>query len=605
METGSSTETVKAARTATIAHQFHEATSQPRTGPAALAFRDGAWRERGWDELREHVERVARGLIALGIEPGDRVSILSNTREEWTWCDYGALCAGACVVPIYQTNSPVECEFILHDAEVRLIVCEDAEQLAKVEAVRERLPQLTHVLTIDPSGDTMTLADVERLGREHADAHPDVYEQRWQAVGPDDLCTLIYTSGTTGSPKGCMVLHRNYHAMLDMVPGDIVETTDVAYLYLPLAHSFARLVQFAVVKDGATIAYSRGTKLIAEDLVEVRPTLLPSVPRVFEKVYHAVLAKVDEGPGVRRRIFEWALGVGRQVVHVRMEGREPGALLALQHRIADRLVYSTIRDRLGGRLRLSVSGGAPISPEILEFFHAIGIVVLEAYGLTETSTAAAIMPRDVIRFGSVGRPFPGMDVAIADDGEILLHGPNIFAGYWRNPAATSDALQDGWLHTGDVGTFEDGFLSITDRKKDIIITAGGKNVAPSYLENGLKESPFISEACVVGDRRPYLVCLITLAGEELEAWAEAHGIEARGPELRRHPQVRALVQREVDRVNALVATTTQIKRFGILDGEFSQETGELTPTLKLKRKLVLERHAATIDALYAGTGDAA
>jgi long-chain acyl-CoA synthetase len=327
--------------------------------------------------------------------------------------------------------------------------------------------------------------------------------------------------------------------------------------------------------------------------------VLPSVPRVFEKVYHAVLARVQQSSAVRQRLFGWALRAGRGRVQAGLAGHELGSSAKVWLSLADRLVLRKIREQLGGRVRLCVSGGAPVSPEILEFFAACGITVLEGYGLTETSTAAAINTEDALRFGTVGRPLAGVEARIAEDGEILLRGANVFAGYWGNPEATGAALRDGWLHTGDVGALEDGFIRITDRKKDIIITAGGKNITPSNLENGLKESPYISEACVVGDRRPYLVAVLTVDADALTPWAEGHGIEARGAALRRDPAVHDLVQAEIDRVNAHHGRAEQVRRFAILDAEFSQESGELTPTLKLKRQVVVDRYAGDIERLYA------
>jgi long-chain acyl-CoA synthetase len=589
----------EAVETATMPRWFHAALQGRGPETATLQFRDGAFREGSWSDLRERVELVARGLIDLGIEPGDRVSILSSSREEWSWFDYGAQCAGATVVPIYQTNSPAECEHILRDAGVRLVLCEDAEQLAKVEQVRGALPALERVVVVEPADGTTTLEELQARGAAHRGAQPDAYAARWHAIGPDEVCTIVYTSGTTGPPKGCVILHRNYHAMVRMLPERIVEGSDLIYLYLPLAHAFARLIQFASVDYGATLAYSRGTQRIPEDLKELRPTVLPSVPRVFEKVYHAVLSRVEESSPVRQRLFRWAVRAGRGRVEAELAGHRLGSSAKVWLALAHRLVLSKIRSQLGGRVRLCISGGAPVSPEILEFFAACGITVLEGYGLTETSTAAAINSQDALRFGTVGRPLSGVEARIADDGEILLRGPNVFAGYWGSPTATAEALRDGWLHTGDVGAIEDGFIRITDRKKDIIITAGGKNVTPSNIENGLKESPYVSEVCVIGDRRPYLVAVVTVDVDALAPWAEAHDVAARGEALRRDPVVRELVQGEIDRVNAQHGRAEQVRRFAVLDAEFSQESGELTPTLKLKRQVVVERYAAEIERLYA------
>ncbi len=586
-------------RTATMTHRLHEALAQPRARAASRAHRDGAWRDLSWAELARHVELVARGLAELGLEPGDRLAILGSSREEWTWTDLGGLFAGLAVVPIYETSSPAECLHVLRDSGSRAMVCEDAAQLAKIEQVRASLPELEHVLVMDADGTTMSLADLEALGERQAAERPAAYDERWSAVGPDDVCTIIYTSGTTGPPKGCVLLHRNFDAILSMAPTDAVLPEDLIYLYLPLAHSFARLVEFIAVDRGTTIAYTRGPDLIADDLQAVRPTVLPSVPRVFEKVHRAVQARVAGSSAPRRALFEWALRVGHRAAAARATGKEPGALLRLEHAAADRLALSKVRQVLGGRMRVCVVGGAPISPEILEFFAACGVTVLEAYGLTETATGVSTNTIGDVRAGTVGRPLPRMEVRVAEDGEILLRGPNVFAGYWHDPGATAAALVDGWLQTGDVGELDDGFLRITDRKKDIIITAGGKNVSPANLENALRASPYIADACVIGDRRPFVAALVTVEEAEVNLVAEKHGLTQRGAELTRRPEIRALVQEAVDHVNADVARATQIRQFAILEQPFTQDSGELTPTLKVKRRVVMERYAGVIDELYA------
>jgi long-chain acyl-CoA synthetase len=546
------------------------------------------------------VELVARGLAQLGLETGDRLAILAASREEWVWTDLGALFAGLAVVPIYQTSSPAECLHVLRDSGARAVVCEDAAQLAKVNQIQASLPELEHVLVVDPDGATMTLDDLQGRGAQQAAERPAAYEERWSAVGPDDLCTIVYTSGTTGPPKGCVLLHRHFDAILSMAPAEAALPEDVIYLYLPLAHAFARLVEFVAVDRGATIAYSRGPDLIADDLLAVRPTMLPSVPRLLEKAHRAVQARVAAASAPRRALFEWALRVGHRTSAVRASGQAPGALLRLEHALADRLALVKVRERLGGRLRLCLSGGAPISPEILEFFAACGLTVLEAYGLTETATGVSCNSIRDVRPGTVGHPLAGLEVRVADDGEILVRGPNVFAGYWHDPEATAAALVDGWLHTGDVGQLEEGYLRITDRKKDVIITAGGKNVSPANLENALRESPSVADASVIGDGKPFVAALVTLEEAEAERVAEQLGLAERGPALTRRPEMAALVQEAVDRVNADVGRAAQIRRFAILEQPFSQDSGELTPTLKVKRRVVLDRYAEVIDALYAG-----
>jgi long-chain acyl-CoA synthetase len=596
---GGDVEASTTTRTATLAHRLREALAQPRPRAATQAYRDGEWRDESWDTLARHAEVVARGLAELGLDAGERIAILASSREEWTWTDLGALFAGLVVVPIYQTSSPAECLHVLRDSGARAVLCENAEQLAKVEEVRGSLPELEHLMVIDPDGRTTTLADLEARGEQQAAERPGAYEERRSAISPDDVATIIYTSGTTGPPKGCVLLHRNFDAILAMVPEDALLGDDLIYLYLPLAHSFARLVEFVAIDRGATTAFSRGPDFIADDLLAVRPTVLPSVPRVFEKVHRAVQARVAESPAPRRALFEWALRVGHRVADARAAGREPGPVLRLQHAVADRLALSKVRERLGGRIRVCVVGGAPISPEILEFFAACGLTVLEAYGLTETATGVSANRIGDVRPGTVGLPLRDMDVRIADDGEVLLRGPNIFAGYWHAPEATAAALVDGWLYTGDVGELVDGYLKITDRKKDIIITAGGKNVSPANLENALRASPYIADACVIGDRRPFVAALVTLEDAEVDRVAEQHGWSERGAALGRRPEILALVQQAVDHVNAEVARASQIRQFAILAQPFTMDSGELTPTLKVKRQVVLERYAGVIEELYA------
>jgi len=588
----------------TIVELFRAATDRHRGRPALRRHRSGAWSDVSYDDLGRRVARVAAGLIALGVAPGDRVGLLCNTRPEWTECDFGILCAGATVVPVYPSNSPAECLHVLRDSGARAVICEDATQLDKVTEVRAQAPALVLVVVIDgDAGDAaMSYDALCARGDQAARSDPGALAARADAVSPDDACTIVYTSGTTGAPKGCVILHRNFRAMVEMAAliEQVIDADAIVYLYLPLAHVFARLTQFWCIHRGCVIAYTRGIDRIADDLVEVRPTAFPSVPRIFEKVHAAVLGRARAEGGLKARIFDWSLGIGEQASRLREQGGEPARALAIRLALADRLVLSKVRARLGGRLEVCISGGAPIAPEILRFFHACGILVCEGYGMTESSTAISINRPTAYRFGSVGLPFPGGEVRIAADGEVLFRGPNVFAGYHLRDDETAATIVDGWLHTGDIGSVhDDGFLSITDRKKDIIVTAGGENVTPSNLENGLKTSPYVAEACVLGDRRPYLVALVTLDAEELERFATAHGLTGDHAALCRAPAVAAVVDAQVVTVNADVARVAQIKRYRILTARFSQETGELTPTLKLKRKVIAERYAADIDELYA------
>ncbi|MFL5869691.1 MAG: AMP-dependent synthetase/ligase [Solirubrobacterales bacterium] len=572
-------------------------------GPvAAVRYKDAAgnWVSKSFSEVGEIVRKLSLGLIDLGIEKGDKVAILSNTRVEWTYFDFAALTAGAVVVPIYQTNSAQECQYVLENSDARAVIVEDDEQMAKVRAVRDRCPALEHVIRIE--GDSSDAISFDALADRASARPPAEWEERWRSVTPDDVCTFIYTSGTTGPPKGCVISHGNYRSMCDMALGvDVLEEGEVTYLFLPLAHSFALLIQFLSFAVGGTLAYwERDPLKIVPNLSEVRPTYFPSVPRIFEKIYTAATAAVEKDGGLKKRVFDWAIGVGKKVRALEREGRSPGPLLALQHRIADKQVLSRIRALFGGNLKQAVTGAAPINPAILEFFDAAGVLVVEGWGMTETSTAATVATPDSFKWGTVGRPFPGCQIRIADDGEILVKGPNVFQGYYKNEEATRETLVDGWLHTGDIGEIDgDGFLKITGRKKDIIITAGGKNITPANLEAEIKQSPYVSQCVVIGDRRPYLVALITLDPEECAKLAEENGWPAEPAELADHDGMQQMLQQHLDQVNEKFARVEQVKKFEILPQDLSQEGGELTPTLKVKRNVVADKYEKEVDELYA------
>jgi len=594
-----------------------EATSAPRTtGSTTIAdllpravelFGDravqkhkvsGEWVDVSFGELGEIVSEIGRGLIDLGVAPGERVSMLCTTRVEWAWCSFAISAAGAVVVPIYPTNSGEECAWVAGNSESVAIVCEDASQVAKIEAIRDQLPSLRHIVVIDGAQDgegTVTLDELRARGRVRERGELDA---RTAAVGKADPYTFIYTSGTTGPPKGCVLSHGNYRAVLDMVAERGVVRDgpdDLIYLFLPLAHAFGLLLMLVSADLGVTIAYWGGdtTKIIPE-LSEVHPTYLPSVPRIFEKLYTLVTANADP------ELLAKATQVGLKVRELEAAGAEiPPELEAAYDEVDERL-FKLVRGAFGGRVREAVTGAAPIAKEILEFFYAAGVPVMEGYGMTETSTTATGMRPGEHRFGSVGRAHPGVEIRIADDGEILLKGANIFQGYYKNDDASFGAVLDGWLHTGDLGRLDDdGFLYITGRKKDIIITAGGKNLTPANLENDLKQTRFVSQALMHGDRRPFPTMLITLDEDEIVPWAKDRGIEdASIPALAQHPDVIALIQGELDRANEKYAQVEQAKRFFILDHDLAQETGELTPTLKMKRNVVNEKYADRFDALY-------
>jgi long-chain acyl-CoA synthetase len=568
---------------------------------AAQRYKVGdEWVDASYADLGEAVKEVALGLVDLGIQPGDKVSILAHTRPEWTHACFGILTAGGTLVTVYQTNSPEECQYVLEHSDSRGIFVEDAEQLAKVREVEDRCPELEHVIVMDPGdaelGDALTLEALRERGRGRDDSE---WEARYQAVEPDDICLYIYTSGTTGPPKGCLLSHANYRAITDAVvdQSPLVEG-DSSYLFLPLAHAFAILIQFATFDLGAALAYwSRDPKMIIADIAQVQPTFFPSVPRMFEKIYTLATSSIEDKEGLQK-----AVQVGVKVRMMREAGEEVPAELQQGFDKAEEALFKNVRGLFGGNMRECVTGAAPIAGEILEFFYACGVPVMEGYGMTETSTSATVNRPEGnnFRFGSVGKAQKDVELKIGDDGEVLIKGPNIFQGYYKNEDATKQTLENGWLHTGDLGRLDDdGFLYITGRKKDIIITAGGKNITPANLENGLKQNRWISQAVVIGDRRPYLVALITLDPEEAPALAEQLGIEDADPAaLSQDEEVRAEIQKAVDEVNSHVGRVEQIKRFEILDHDLSQETGELTPTLKVKRNVVHEKFADVVDRIY-------
>jgi long-chain acyl-CoA synthetase len=559
------------------------------------------WVDASYNELGEAVREVALGLVDLGTQPGDKVSILAHTRPEWTHACFGILTAGGVLVTIYQTNSPEECQYVLEHSDSRAIFVEDGDQLAKIREVEDRCPELQHIVVMDPEGaalgDALTLDQLRERGRGRDESE---WEARYHAVTPEDICLYIYTSGTTGPPKGCLLSHANYRAITDAVVADtpLVEG-DSSYLFLPLAHAFAILIQFATFELGAALAYwSRDPKMIIADITQVNPSFFPSVPRMFEKIYTLATSNIEDKEGLRK-----AVEVGVRVRMMREAGEEVPDELQAAFDQAEEQLFKNVRGLFGTNMRECVTGAAPIAQEILEFFYASGVPVMEGYGMTETSTSATVNRPEGnnFRFGSVGKAQQGVEIRIADDGEVLLKGPNIFKGYYKNEDATRETLEDGWLHTGDLGRLdEDGYLYITGRKKDIIITAGGKNITPANLENGLKQNRWISQAVVVGDRRPYLVALLTLDPEEAPALAEQLGLEDPSlPALAQSEEVRAELQKAVDDVNSHVGPVEQIKRFEILDHDLSQETGELTPTLKVKRNVVHEKFADVVDRIYA------
>jgi long-chain acyl-CoA synthetase len=582
----------------TIVRLWRNAVAEGRTRPAYLVESGDGWREVSWREADEGVRDYANGLLARGIRKGQTFALLAHNDVGWALLDFALASIGAVSVPIYATSSARDVAYLLEHSEAVGVACGDEDQRAKVEAELGRLPRLEHVLGFDD------LPALAAEGREFASANPDALESALTSMAEEDLYTIIYTSGTTGPPKGCMLSHRNYFVMASV--GESMEQRyladdDVMLLYLPLAHNFGRLMLLTGARTGYTIAFLADPLRVPEALLQVRPTVLPSVPRVYEKVYAAVSARFDEATGLKRRIVDWALPLGRRASSLREEGKALPRGLSLRLRLADRLVFEKVRERLGGRLRLAISGGAPLAREVMEFFDAIGLRIYEGYGLTECTTACTFNNGDRYRFGSVGPALPGFEVKLADDGEILVRSETVFQGYFKDPDATAGVLgRDGWLRTGDIGEIDaDGLLTITDRKKDILVTAGGKNVAPQNIENELKTSRYVSQALVVGDRRRYVAALITLDADEIRRWASERGIDGDVAELSVDPQVRGLVSDVVDTVNRERSRFEQIKRFAILPRDFTIDAGEVTQTLKLRRRAIVQHFADEIEALYA------
>ena len=593
----------------TLAKMFWSRVERSGDRPAQQFKQAGAWRTLTWREVGDSVRELALGLIALGRAKGESVALLSASRAEWVQADFAIFSAGCITVPVYPSYPPDLVAYVINDSGARTVFVEDAAQLAKVLEAREHMPQLEQIVVMSgyeapqPPKSVMTWETLRRLGRDHAEAHKSTLAERVTTSSPTDVASIVYTSGTTGPPKGVVQTHGNHVAALAASKtATPVEEGWVHLLFLPLAHSFARLESFLGVAHGLTTAFAENLDKLRDNLPETRPHFICSVPRVFEKVYAGVLATAQSGSPLKRKIFQWAVAVGRDVSRHQQRGQPIPAGLELKRRVAHTLVFSKLHARLGGRLQWAVSGGAPLARDIAEFFHAAGILLLEGYGLTETCPALTFNRPDRYKFGSVGQALPGVELKIAADGEILARGANVATrGYFKQPEATREVFEpDGWFHTGDIGRIdEDGFLFITDRKKDLIVTAGGMNIAPQNIENLLKADPFISQVMVHGDRKPYPVALITLNPEELAKFAREQGVLTTDPgALVRHPKIVERVARTVEEKNTNLQSYAKIKKFSILAVDFSLEGGELTPTLKVKRKVVSEKYKKDLEALY-------
>jgi len=584
-----------------------ELSSRPR-----YRYRVGdGWREVRWREMEIRVLETAAAFVDDGVRPGDRVAILSATRPEWVEIDLAILACGALTIPIYQSSLPGECGYIIANSESSVALVENAKQRIKIDEVTARgfeldgvrqKVDLRRVITIDDAdGEGSFRAFVERGRAALPRLRPEI-ERRVAALTRDDVATIVYTSGTTGPPKGVVQTHGNHLATIESALRlGLIREGDVDFFFLPLAHSFARMVEYLDIASGTITSFARSIDTLAEDMVAARPHLVPAVPRIYEKVYARILASRDAASPVKRRLFDWAVSVGRARSRCEQEGRPVPLTTSLQNVVAHRLVFARIHQLLGGNIRYMTSGAAPLAREILEFFHAMGILILEGYGLTETTPSLTVNRPDRFKFGTVGLPLDCCELRIAEDGEILARGANVAKGYYRRPEATAEAWDaEGWFHTGDIGEVDiEGFLRITDRKKDLIKTSGGKYVAPQKIENLLKMQPHVSQAVVIGDNRKFCVALITLDQEEVSRWASAHGIgDVRPESLAGNAEVRALVESEVGEVNRQLASFESIKYFRILPGDFSPESGELTPSLKVKRKVVAERYRPVIEEMY-------
>jgi long-chain acyl-CoA synthetase len=575
--------------------------------PDNVAFRhyvEGAWRATTFRQADTAAREIAAGFIALGLLPGDRVCLLAQTRLEWVLCDLGILLAGGVTVPIYASNTAEQCEFIIRDAGAKILICEDDAQRDKLLPLRDRLFTVTGAVQLVGGGPgagdfTRSLSALRASGREWLAAPGHDLDAHAETVGPEAMFTIVYTSGTTGVPKGVVLTHENLTSAICSAGRAMhVSDDDEQYLFLPLAHILGRELEWAGIETGYVTVFSRGTASIKDDLVATHPTFMAGVPRIFEKFYSGVQGALAQGSGMKRRLAAWAIATGgahAAAIRAGKVGAGSGGG-GLRYWLADKLVLSKLRARLGlDRCRFLISGGAPLASEIAEFFHGTGLLVLEGYGLTETTSAAFLNRLDKFRFGTVGPTLDVVETKIADDGEILMRGPSVFRQYYNNAAATAESVEpDGWFHSGDIGVIEDGFLRITDRKKDLIVTAGGKKIAPQPLENAIKAaSALVSQALVYGDKRPYCVALVTLSEEASKRFGGKTGSA-----LAEAPEVKAALQKDIDTVNAKLASFESIKRFAILPQDLTEASGELTPKLSVKRKVVIDKYRTVLEGLY-------
>lgn len=579
----------------------------------ALRHKDyGIWHDVTWGQYGEKVRQVAMGLISLGLKKGECVCIISENRPEWVYADFGIMSAGGVTAGIYTTNAPEQCGYIVQNSGARFYFAENEEQFDKTLKFRKDTPHLEKVIVMDMEGLKryqdpllMSFDDFLKMGKEYDEKHPGLFEQRLSEVTPDDLAVLIYTSGTTGPPKGAMLTHRNLLFMSEaMVHVNPVKDGDETLSYLPLCHIFEQLFTVMINIRYKTICnFIESPDTVMDNMREVSPTVTCGVPRIWEKYASGIMIRMSDATWFKRMVFKACMGIGMKYADLKLNFKPIPPYLKVAYLAAYAAVFRKLKERLGfDRVRIAYSGAAPISPDVLKFFNAIGLPLVEGYGQTEGTGVTSVSQKGRLKIGKVGQPLPGVQVKIAEDGEILVKGPGIFKGYFRNPEATAETLRDGWLHSGDVGELdEDGFLKITDRKKDLIITAGGKNIAPQNIENQLKFSPYINDAIVIGDRRKYLVALIAIDEENVIKYAQDHKIQfSTYASLTQAPEIRQLIQKEVDRVNKTLAQVEQVKKFAIIPKKLYEEDGEVTPTMKVKRKAINEAYKDVIEKLYKG-----
>lgn len=568
-----------------------------------LYKKDGTFTPISTDEFGKQVKHFALGLRNLGYEAGDKLIILSENRPEWVMTDQANLCLGGVTVPIYTSLVPEQIKYIIDNSDAKVVMFSGEEMWGKIKAIQSELIKVDHYITYNADGPegSLTFADVQKRGERLAEEQPDLFEELALKVQPDDVASIIYTSGTTGVPKGVMLMHRNFVSNVESVT-TIIEFTekDTVLSFLPLSHVLERMVTFAYLCKGCSIAYAESIETVAENLLEIRPQIMVSVPRVFEKIYAKVMDNVLSSSSLKRKIFFWAAGIGREFGKNKLLNQPVSGSLQFKKNLAHKLVFSKIIEKTGGRVRFFVSGGAPLSKDIAEFFYAMGLVVLEGYGLTETSPVIAVNTLEDVKFGSVGKPIPGVEVKIAEDGEILTKGPHIMKGYYKMEAETQEAIKDGWFCTGDVGNLdEEGFLTITDRKKDLIVTAGGKNVAPQPIENILKTNAYVSNAVIIGDKRKFISALVVPNFEKLVEYADANNINYSDySDLVENDQIMNFVESEINRATPGLASYEKVKKVALLDREFEIEKGEITPTLKVKRNIIEQKYKGIIDTIY-------